>query len=43
MKCICGNCIHYRGDNTEGFCYLCGGMLTYFECKACTAYAEEVG
>lgn len=41
MKHTCGNCIHYRGDNNEGFCYLNGGALTYFECEACTAYNKE--
>lgn len=39
MKCLCGNCIHYRGDN-EGFCYL-SEALTFFDHEACTAYSEE--
>lgn len=41
MKQICGNCIYYRGDIKDGFCYLNGGSLTYFKCEACTAYNEE--
>ena len=41
MNCICGNCIHYRGDFKDGFCYLEGGSLTYFEHEACTAYNKE--
>lgn len=41
MKHICGNCIYYRGDSNDGFCYLNGGSLTYLECEACTAYNEE--
>lgn len=43
MKHICGNCIHYRGDDKDGFCYLNEDALTFFECEACTAYNEEVG
>ena len=41
MNYICGNCIHYRGDFKDGFCYLEGGSLTYFEHEACTAYNKE--
>lgn len=40
MKCTCGNCIYYRGEADDGFCYL-SEALTYFDHEACTAYSEE--
>ena len=40
MKCICGNCKHFRGVDDDGFCSL-DGAITYHECEACTAYSEE--
>ena len=40
MEYVCGNCIYYRGDGKDGFCYL-SEALTFFNHEACTAYSEE--